>query len=566
MMTTMQLKNINEDKTQKLSWTSIVVLLRMLVVLLLVSVLVLTIQALQGFSYKQQAYSDNYQNRMVPLFEVQRVGELMEQVRAQLLLALQHDPNNSFSALHDHPTSFHIDTARRHLTEAERLWSSFTSKPRGDEAAALANRYGELNAMLIQRGIDPVLQSLAEGNYQEANRRILFEVNPRFNEASAAQLLLSRRLLRGAEEAYEIMQSRSISLTMGMISTGVLSILITLVFSVYVTRTIRSGIKRVTHLANSMATGDLRNPPSIATKSNELTAIFSIFNETREQLNATVGSLTNSVSRVEVLAKEGAAQSADANRLVEKQKNETDMVAAAMNEMNVAVHEVAQNTDQAAHNARLANEQAKEGQVVLKESVQSMEALTRDVEEVVKVVQHLVEEANDIGNIVKVISEIADQTNLLALNAAIEAARAGEQGRGFAVVADEVRSLANRTQQSTQQINEMISRLQGSVDSAANRMGQSQLQAEKVMGRAIEAEEALQKIATLISSINDMNTQIASTAEEQGSVTEEMNVNIIRINDVADQTSVSSQRAESSSQETLKLAEELRMLVQRFKL
>lgn len=554
-------------ETQKgFSWTSIAVLMRVLAGIFVVAALVLVVQALQGFAYKEQAYADNYNNRMVPLFEVQRVGELMEQTRAQLLLALQHDPNNAFSALHDHPTAMHIDLARRNLAEADRLWASFEQAPRGDEAATLAQRYQRLRLDLVQRGIEPALQHLEGGRYQEANRVILFDVNPRFNEASAAQLLLSRRLLRGAEEAYDVMRDRSRMLTISMVVEGLVAIAIALAFSVFVTRTVRKGIARVTHLANSMASGDLRPPPSTATQNNELSAIFHTFNGTREQLHKALSQLTTSVTQVGELAHEGVAVAREASSFVEKQKDETDMVATAMNEMNVAVHEVAKNTDQAAQNASSANERAKQGQAVVTDSVRSMEALAKDVEAAVNVIEHLVDEANDIGNIVKVISEIADQTNLLALNAAIEAARAGEQGRGFAVVADEVRSLANRTQESTQQINTMISRLQVSVNSAAGSMNQSHEQAQNVRLRAIEADEALREITQLISAINDMNTQIASTTEEQGSVAEEMNVNIIRINDAADQTATASKRAAESSQQTLTLVGELRALVQRFTL
>lgn len=548
------------------SWSSISMLLKILTTIFLVAITVLVLQALQGFQYKQAAYEENYQYRMVPLFELQRVGELMEQTRAQLLLALQHDPNNVFSNLHDHPTTQHVNIARQHLAEADRLWSSFSQAPRGSEAAQLAQRYETLKNSLVERGIEPTFQLLAAGNYQEANRVILFEVNPRFNEASAAQLLMSRRLLQGAEEAYETMKARSRILTFSMIAEGIIAVLVALGFSVYVTRTIRTGIAQVTALAERMSHGDLRPVDVRQKKQNELGTIYRSFDTTRDQLLSAMQSLAHTVQSVESLAQHGVRVSQEASLFVEQQKQETDMVATAMNEMNVAVHEVAQNTDRAAQNATQANEKAKNGQAVVTESVRSMTSLAQEVEGAVQVIEHLVDDANDIGNIVKVISEIADQTNLLALNAAIEAARAGEQGRGFAVVADEVRSLASRTQESTQQINAMISKLQGSVNTAANSMNQSQMKAQQVMQHASDADKALQQIAELISGINDMNMQIASTTEEQGSVAEEMNRNIIRINDVADQTADASRRAASSSEQTLNLTLELNKLVERFKL
>lgn len=552
--------------TKAASWFSITVMLRLLTAIFVLAAVVLVFQAVQGFRYKQIAYEENYHNRMVPLFEVQRVGELMEQTRAQLLLALQHDPNNQFSSLHDHPTALHIITARQNLAEAERLWQSFSKTPRGPEAAQLAQRYETLRNSLIERGIEPTLKLLEAGQYHEANRVILFEVNPRFNEASAAQLLMSRRLLRGAEEAYETMKDRSQMLTISMIVEGVIAVLIALGFSVYVTRTIRRGIAQITLLADRMSQGDLRTIDIQQQKQNELSTILQTFDATRAQLHGAMETLKSTVEGVANLAQHGVKVAQEASTFVEQQKQETDMVATAMNEMNVAVHEVAQNTDRAAQNATEANEKAKDGQAIVTESVRAMTSLVSEVEGAVQVIEHLVDDANDIGNIVKVISEIADQTNLLALNAAIEAARAGEQGRGFAVVADEVRNLASRTQESTQQINAMISRLQASVNTAATSMTQSQVKAQQVMQSATEADAALQDIAELISGINDMNTQIASTAEEQGSVAEEMNVNIIRINDVADHTADASRRAASSSQQTLTLTQELNQLVARFKL
>lgn len=251
---------------------------------------------------------------------------------------------------------------------------------------------------------------------------------------------------------------------------------------------------------------------------------------------------------------------------VNEQRSETDMVASAMNEMSATVQEVARNATQTAAASRSAEDESNNGVQVADEALKGIEALIREIEKAAGVIRQVETHSDNIGAVVGVIKGIAEQTNLLALNAAIEAARAGEAGRGFAVVADEVRTLASRTQKSTEEIQTMIERLQEGVDDAVEAMEGAQDKARSGAEHVGRAAESLGRIAHEVTAINDMNAQVATAAEEQSAVAEEINRNIISISRSADATSHEASQSAQISDELVRLATELNRLVARFKL
>ncbi len=283
------------------------------------------------------------------------------------------------------------------------------------------------------------------------------------------------------------------------------------------------------------------------------------------RLRTAMGRITYPATHLAAAAEQLAAVTEQTNQGIRQQQSETDQVATAMNEMSATVQEVARNAEQAAHAAQQADEAAHSGKQVVMQGIAAIDTLAREVEQAAQVIQKLETESAGIGAVVDVIRGIAEQTNLLALNAAIEAARAGEQGRGFAVVADEVRTLASRTQQSTKEIQQMIQRLQTGASEAVQVMMQSRSQAQSSVQQAARTGESLEAITRAVENITGMNTQIASAAEEQSAVAEEINRNIVNISQVGNQTAAAAQQTAAASDELARLAAQLQSLVRQFR-
>ncbi len=248
-----------------------------------------------------------------------------------------------------------------------------------------------------------------------------------------------------------------------------------------------------------------------------------------------------------------------------QQLAETEQVATAMNEMAATVQEVARHASEAAGAAAQCDAEAKAGREVVGQNRDAINLLAADVEKAAEVIQRVEGDSQSIGSILDVIRGIAEQTNLLALNAAIEAARAGEQGRGFAVVADEVRTLASRTQTSTQEIQDMIERLQQGAKEAVTVMAAGRAKADKGVQRATAVAESLEKIAGAVGTISDMNIQIASASEQQSSVTEEVNRNVVNIRQITEQSSESAQQTSAAGENLASSSQQLQALVNQFK-
>lgn len=309
--------------------------------------------------------------------------------------------------------------------------------------------------------------------------------------------------------------------------------------------------------------GDLTQRLTIE-RSDELGEIASGFNNFLSKLQNMIGQVAASVQQVSDSAEHTADIAIRTNRGVQRQQAEIELVATAVHEMNATAQDVARNAALAAEASGRADQAAKQGKKTVEDTAQTITALASEIGRAVDVVQSLAKDSENINAILVAIRSIAEQTNLLALNAAIEAARAGEQGRGFAVVADEVRNLAQKTQQATEEIQSMIQQLQQGTREVVIVMGQSQERTDVSVRQANEAAQAIELINQAVAVINNMNTQIASAAEEQSAVADDINRNVVNIRQVAFEVAGGAEEASRASAEQSKLAERQRRMISQF--
>ena len=354
-----------------------------------------------------------------------------------------------------------------------------------------------------------------------------------------------------------------------LVSAGIQLLLLLaglLVMSYIIRRVVISRINAMRHTMEEMTAHEDLSRAVVIRAEDEVGAMGHAFNRMigkfRDSLEAVAG-VTRQLGEVSDRVSSVAEKTHGA---VIEQRSETDMVASAMNEMSATVQEVARHATQTASASSGADEESKAGVKVATEALDGIEVLIRDIENAAQVIKRVEDDSASIGMVLGVINGIAEQTNLLALNAAIEAARAGEQGRGFAVVADEVRTLASRTQKSTEEIQQTIEQLQNGVRNAVKAMEGAQVRAHAGSECVAKAAQSLTVIAGEVGTINDMNTQIATAAEEQSAVAEEINRNITTISMIADTTSTDAQQTARISDELVQLAAELNRLVSQFRL
>ncbi len=334
--------------------------------------------------------------------------------------------------------------------------------------------------------------------------------------------------------------------------------------SLSVINSITNSLDNLVHVSERVASGDLR--VSIDTsKSDEVGQLARAMETMRSSLTAVISQISTTSARVFISAEEISGFTSETTANMQQQRAETEQVATAMNEMTATVHEVARNIMSASSSATKASSETSIGSEIVEQAIQAIKLLAHQIGDASEIVNQFESNSHNISSVLDVIRGIAEQTNLLALNAAIEAARAGEQGRGFAVVADEVRTLASRTQKSTGEINEMIGQLQAGSKSSVEAMNRSREQAGLAVTQAEKAGKSLNTIAATVAQITQLSTQIATAAEEQTAASEEITRNITHINEAAIFTGTGSHKTADAISNLAKTTAELQNLVQQFK-
>lgn len=351
-----------------------------------------------------------------------------------------------------------------------------------------------------------------------------------------------------------------------------LSIALVVIFATVLTRQIRDPLILLVQQAQQIANGHLGRSAlcdyvdSGKLSDDEIGQLARAIRQMKEGLSQLVNEISASVSQLSTAVEEVSAIAEQSSQGMQQQQSEVSQLATAMNEMQSTVQEVSRNTTDAATAAHQATDASNSGSKVVHNSISSIEQVAQEIERAGNVVQQLEQDSASISVVLDVIRNIADQTNLLALNAAIEAARAGEQGRGFAVVADEVRTLAQRTQDSTAEINKIIDVLQSRAAEAGQAMQISRQQMQTSVEQARDAGETIGQINQSVIQISDMNTQIASATEQQNSVTEELNRSIVNIHNASDEVAQGANQTAQACVELSQLAVSLQQMTNRFTL
>ncbi|MDM8192590.1 methyl-accepting chemotaxis protein [Pseudomonas koreensis] len=445
------------------------------------------------------------------------------------------------------------DVNKKLLMETIDSFLSDISKARTSLPTALSSQLEEAHAGM--RRYREVLVEVAGLFEQKQNMREQVD-----QESKAMDKIMSGLMDTQQRLAHEDQHSAFIQMAV----LTALALVIGLLASVVISRQITAPLALTVDLARRIAKGDLTVQARSARK-DELGDLQNAMQEMAQNLNTLVQGIGNGVTQISTSAEKLSAMSEQTSAGVRQQKSEVDQVATAMHEMASTVQEVARNTTDASAAATLADQQARHGSTVVKQATVQISELAMAIEELGGAMNVLTQDSEQIGKVIDVIKAVAEQTNLLALNAAIEAARAGEQGRGFAVVADEVRSLAQRTQDSTKEIEALIVTLQQGTQAAATLMTSSRERTLDTVVLAQKAELAITEINQSIGTIQEMSLQISAAAEQQSAVADEINRSIVSVRDVADQSAVASEESAAATIELASLGQDLQRMTAHFR-
>jgi methyl-accepting chemotaxis protein len=381
-------------------------------------------------------------------------------------------------------------------------------------------------------------------------------------EAMGDSLLTSTQeisTLQGLRRDDEATRSRK-----ALISVAALAMMLGLMAAWLITQQIIAPLRETLNAAKRIAQGDLSVDLDVQRR-DEMGDLQHSIQDMTQSLRTLISGISDGVAQIASAATQLSAVTEQTSAGVNNQKDETDQVATAMNQMTSTVLEVARNAEEASEAAQQADQQAREGDKVVSDAISQIERLATEVNNSTLAMGQLKLESDKIGGVLDVIKSVSQQTNLLALNAAIEAARAGEAGRGFAVVADEVRSLAQRTQESTEEIEVLIAALQNGTQQVVGTLDASRSLSDSSVELSRRAGNALEHITRTVSTIQNMNQQIATAGEEQTVVADQINRSVINVRDVSEQTAAASEETAASSVELARLGAQLQAMVGKFR-
>jgi methyl-accepting chemotaxis protein len=521
--------------------------------------LALMVFGLGAFALMQMAnmrqQSEAVERNWLP--SVMAVGEMSQdllRIRALTLrLLINRDPQSVTQ------NASKIAEIKTGLSAAQARYEALIVLPRERE---LFDRFKVIEQQYLERQ-EQVMAHSSQNQLEEAAKVVNGEMNQLADQMAATLHDLTELNKQSATQATDLARAVFSSSRVWVVVMIAVAALITIGLALVLTRSIVRPLVQSLGVAEVVASGDLTGVIQVEGK-DEPARLQQALKVMQQSLRDTIRRISDSSSQLASASEELSSVTEDATRGLHQQSLEIEQAATAVNQMTAAVEEVASNAVATSEASRESDRIAQHGRQQVQQTVSSIQSLAEDVTANASQVEDLAQKVYGISKVLEVIRSIAEQTNLLALNAAIEAARAGDAGRGFAVVADEVRALAHRTQQSTREIEQMISGIQQGTDLAVSSMQQSNSRAHSTLEVARAAGQALEDIASAFTLINERNLVIASASEQQAAVAREVDRNLMNIRDLALQTSAGANQTSAASHELSRLAVDLNSMVARF--